>query len=138
MSRTRTIIKGTVILTFTGLLTRFMGFFYRIFLSRTLGETDVGIYQLIFPVYALGFSLTSAGIEIALSRLVARYFATGNKKRVKDLLYSATVFTLILSLIFTLLLQKYSGFIADSYLHNDTTKELLLILSYVFTVFTSH
>ena len=138
MSRTRTIIKGAVILTFTGLTTRFMGFFYRIFLSRTLGETGVGIYQLIFPVYALGFSLTSAGIEIALSRLVARYFAIGNKKRAKELLFSSAVFTLILSFVFTLLLQKYSGYIANNYLHNDTTQELLLILSYVFPFAAIH
>ncbi len=65
MSVKRTILKGTLILTLTGFATRFMGFFYRIFLSHTFGEEGVGLYQLIFPVYALCFSLTSAGIETA-------------------------------------------------------------------------
>ena len=65
MSVKRTILKGTIILTLTGFATRFMGFFYRIFLSHTFGEEGVGLYQLIFPVYALCFSLTSAGIETA-------------------------------------------------------------------------
>ena len=41
------LIKGTFILTVTGLLTRFMGFFYRIFLSHTFGAVQVGLYQLI-------------------------------------------------------------------------------------------
>ena len=50
------LITGTVILTLTGLITRVMGFFYRIFLSHTIGAEGVGIYQLIFPVYALCFS----------------------------------------------------------------------------------
>ena len=68
MSRKRAIIKGTFILTLTGFATRFMGFFYRIFLSHTFGEEGVGLYQLVFPIYALCFSLTSAGIELALSR----------------------------------------------------------------------
>ena len=38
MSVKRTILKGTLILTITGFATRFMGFFYRIFLSHTFGE----------------------------------------------------------------------------------------------------
>ena len=53
MSRKQVLIKGTIILTLTGFATRFMGFFYRIFLSHTFGEEGVGIYQLIFPIYAL-------------------------------------------------------------------------------------
>ena len=65
MSRKRAIIKGTFILTLTGFATRFMGFFYRIFLSHTFGEEGVGLYQLVFPIYALCFSLTCAGIELA-------------------------------------------------------------------------
>ena len=72
MSRLHHILKGTIILTATGLLTRFMGFFYRMFLSHSFGEDGVGLYQLIFPVYALGFSLTSAGIELAISRSVSK------------------------------------------------------------------
>ena len=57
------LITGTVILTLTGLITRVMGFFYRIFLSHTIGAEGVGIYQLIFPVYALCFSFAVAGIQ---------------------------------------------------------------------------
>ena len=49
MSRKRAIIKGTFILTITGFATRFMGFFYRIFLSHAFGEEGVGLYQLVFP-----------------------------------------------------------------------------------------
>ncbi len=77
MSVKRTILKGTLILTLTGFATRFMGFFYRIFLSHTFGEEGVGLYQLIFPVYALCFSLTSAGIETALARCVAKRVSVG-------------------------------------------------------------
>lgn len=138
MSKTKSILKGTFILTMTGFITRVMGFIYRIFLSRTLGEAGIGLYQLIFPVYAFGFSLTSAGIEIALSRLVANYTAKGNKKRAKELLYTSIIITLILSILFTLLLQKYSYFIATYYLHNEDTHELLLILSYIFPFTAIH
>lgn len=61
MSRKHLLLKGAFILTLTGFATRFMGFFFRIFLSHTFGEEGVGLYQLIFPVYALCFSLTCSG-----------------------------------------------------------------------------
>ena len=70
MSKKQSIIKGTFILTTAGFLSRFMGFFYRIFLSRTFGAENVGLYQLIFPIFALSVSLSCAGIETAISRTV--------------------------------------------------------------------
>ena len=72
MSRKQALIRGTAVLTVTSLSTRFMGFFYRMFLSHTFGEENVGLYQLVFPVYALGISLSCAGMELALSRCVAQ------------------------------------------------------------------
>ncbi len=81
MSHRSKLLKGTLILTATGLATRVMGFFYRIFMSHAFGEEGVGIYQLVFPIYALGFSLTCAGIELILSRLVAKNMALGKKKK---------------------------------------------------------
>lgn len=41
------LIFGTLILTDTGLITRIIGFFYRIYLSRLFGEEGMGIYQLL-------------------------------------------------------------------------------------------
>ena len=53
MSQKHFLLKGTFILTVVGILTRVMGFFYRIFLSRSFPAEEIGLYQLIFPVYTL-------------------------------------------------------------------------------------
>ena len=55
LSVKRTLFTGTLLLTTAGILSRFIGFFYKIFLSRTIGAEGLGIYQLIFPVMALLF-----------------------------------------------------------------------------------
>lgn len=138
MSRKRTILKGTLILTITGFLTRLMGFFYRIFLSHTIGEEGIGLYQLVFPVYALGFTFTSAGIELALSRSVSKYLALNNKKRASEMLYTGIILSLSASVIFTLILQRYASFIANNFLHNTDTLDLLFILSYIFPFASIH
>ena len=64
-------IAGTLILTVTGLVSRLVGFFYRIFLSRMFGEENIGIYQLISPVMSLVFSFSTAGIQNAVSKFAA-------------------------------------------------------------------
>lgn len=138
MSVKRTILKGTVILTLTGFATRFMGFFYRIFLSHTFGEEGVGLYQLIFPVYALCFSLTSAGIETALARCVAKRMSTGNKREAAGLLYTSLLLSVTASCITTLLIQRYAGVIASDFLREDRCAGFLIILSYAFPFASIH
>jgi len=138
MSVKRTILKGTVILTLTGFATRFMGFFYRIFLSHTFGEEGVGLYQLIFPVYALCFSLTSAGIETALARCVAKRASVGKKKEARTLLVTAMALSASLSVIVMLVLQRYAGAVAAQFLQEERCTGLIIILSYAFPFASIH
>ena len=69
--KTHPLITGTLLLTAAGLLSRVLGFFYRIFLSRTIGAEGLGIYQMIFPVYGIFFSLCAGSIQTAISRFTA-------------------------------------------------------------------
>lgn len=72
------VIKGTLILTITGLATRMIGFYNRIFLADLIGAKELGIYQLIFPLYMVAFSFTTFGNELALTKLVSEYRSRGN------------------------------------------------------------
>lgn len=138
MSVKRTILKGTIILTITGFATRFMGFFYRIFLSHTFGEEGVGLYQLIFPVYALCFSLTCAGIETALARCVAKRASVGKKKEARTLLFTAMAISVSLSAAIMLALQRYADAVAAQFLQEERCAGLLIILSYAFPFASIH
>lgn len=138
MSRKHSIIKGTFILTITGFATRFMGFFYRIFLSHTFGEEGVGLYQLVFPIYALCFSLTCAGIELALSRCIAARMTQGKQKEARELLYTSLFLTVAASIAVTLILQRYAPTISEVFLHEPRCADLLVILSYAFPFASVH
>ena len=59
------VIKGTIILTAAGFITRIIGFFFRIFLTGKIGAEGLGIYQLIFPVQIVCYSLCTIGFEIS-------------------------------------------------------------------------
>lgn len=39
------LVTGTIFLTLAGTTSRFMGFFFRIFLNNVMGSTGLGLYQ---------------------------------------------------------------------------------------------
>ena len=80
------ILKGTFILTITGLLTRILGFFYRIYLADAIGAEMLGIYQLIFPVYGICYTIYASGIQTAVSKLVAEATMQQNHRRTLHIL----------------------------------------------------
>lgn len=123
------LIAGTLILTATGIVTRFIGFFYKIFLSRTIGAEGIGIYQMIFPVYGVCSALTTSGIEIAVTRFVSTESAKGNLRRARSVLHIGLFVSLSLSFLAVLLLYTQADFIAAQLLHDARCASLLRIMS---------
>ena len=70
-------LKGTLILTIAGLLSRFLGFFYKIFLAQALGAEGMGIYQLIFPIFSVCHILYYSTASITARSIFAALAAPG-------------------------------------------------------------
>lgn len=69
------LLRGTILLTFSGFFGQIVGFLYRIALSRMVGAELMGLYQLIMPVYAVLSALTTVGLTVAMSTLSAGFWA---------------------------------------------------------------
>ena len=123
------LIFGTIILTATGLITRVIGFFYRIYLSRLFGEEGMGIYQLLSPALSLSFSLTAAGYQTAISKYVAADSAKRPSGNLKPLL-AGTSITLPLSLVTNAILFFSADPIGIFLLKDHRTVPMLRILSF--------
>ena len=122
------LISGTVILTLTGLLSRFIGFFYRIFLSNVFGAEGMGIYQLISPVLALTFALTVSGIQTAISKYVAGETSTRDYKTSFRTLWAGFLIAMALSAAAAYCIYLYSDRIAVTFLMEERTAPLLRII----------
>lgn len=118
-------LKGTLILTISGLLSRFLGFFYKIFLAQALGAEGMGIYQLIFPIFSVCHAMTTSGIETAISRFTAFV----KKEDRPHYLYAGLSMALASSMAVSFLLWNKSGFIAEWLLHESRCTPLLKILA---------
>ncbi len=84
--RKNTFIQGALILTIAGIIVKFIGAFSRIYLSRLLGGEGIGLYQMAYPIYLLCLAVSSAGLPVAISIMVAE------KNAVHDYLGGQRVF----------------------------------------------
>lgn len=80
----KNIITGALILTSANFITRILGFVYRIYMSNLIGAEGMGLYQLIFPIYLLAWTISSSGISLSVSKYVAQENAKeyGNSARI--------------------------------------------------------
>lgn len=124
----RPLVRGTVILTVTGLITRIIGFFYRIYLSRLFGEEGMGIYQLLSPVLSLSFSLCAATYQTAISKFVAESTSCG-RERFRPLI-SGLLISIPLSFLCCAVLLCKADFIAAKLLLEPRTASMLRILAF--------
>ncbi|MBR5565730.1 MAG: polysaccharide biosynthesis protein [Roseburia sp.] len=131
-------LSGTLLLTATGVLTRFIGFFYKIFLSREIGAEALGIYQLIFPIAGICFSLTSAGIQTALSRYISKAFGMNQSADAKSYLQIGLFISVTLSLLIGTLLFTNADFIANICLGEPRCASLLKIISFSYVPCSVH
>lgn len=112
------ILKGTLILTAAGIISRLLGFFYRIFLIKYIGSEGLGLYQMVFPLLSVCLSVSCGGISLAIARFCARYISHKNYSMAGKTLFIGTGMSLLISFICILLLYPISDLIAI-YIFNE-------------------
>lgn len=65
------VIKGAIVVSSAGLIAKILGALYRIPLTNILQADGLGVYQTVFPIYALLLTLSSSGIPSAISKLIS-------------------------------------------------------------------
>ena len=105
------IYQTAAYVTIFSVVEKFLGFLYRIVLSRTLGSEGVGLYQIALSVFAVLVTATSSGIPITVSRLITKHRAAKNKKAEHSTVTAAIVSTLVFSVpVFLLLFFGHNWF----------------------------
>ena len=124
----KSIVKGTLILSIAGFLTKALGFYNRIFLTRAIGVLELGIYQMVFPLYLLMLSLCCQGISVALTKAVSFYFGKGAPCSAKKALKASIIYSLTLCLLTCFTVYCFSKQISLRFLKNSDCQELIKIL----------
>ncbi|MCI7522205.1 polysaccharide biosynthesis protein [Roseburia hominis] len=129
------LITGTLLMTAAGVLSRIIGFFYRIFLSRTIGAEALGIYQLIGPVFSLCFALTASSIQTSISKFVSDAIggckdSLCGEKKARAFLLLGLVLSCGLSALTGIFMYCNADWIATRFLGEARCAPLLVLLTY--------
>ncbi len=76
-------LEGAAILSATVILTKLIGFIYKIPLFNLLGDRGTTHFQLTYYVYSVLLAVSTAGLPVALSRLIASSRAQGRPNQVR-------------------------------------------------------
>lgn len=117
-------VKGTLLLTGAGLFCRILGFFYRIYMSRTIGAEGLGLYNMIHPLFSIAFAVCAGSIQTALSQYVA-----ANREKGKSVFLCGLFLSLGLSVIPVVMLCKGKVFLASNVLSEPQAARYLPVLA---------
>lgn len=124
------VIKGAIILTVAGLITRVLGFVNRIYLSNIIGAEGMGLYQLVFPVYMICYTICCSGIFTAVSKLAAEEKAKNNFANMKRIVKTSCVISLSLAIFLMIVLYFNAGFISMSLMKEPRTELAFKIIAF--------
>ena len=124
-------LKSSIILIIGGLLTKFLGMFVKIILTRSIGSHGMGLYSMIMPTFLLLISISGFGLTTALNVLIS-----SNKYNNKNIIITSLIISLSIDFIIFILLFIFSGYISNNLLNNEILKIPLLSIGFVLPFIT--
>jgi len=101
--------KTVAVVTVFSVSEKFLGFLYRIFLSRTIGAEGIGIYQVALSVFALLLTVCSSGTPVTVSRLMTKYKAECRPDKVRKIITAGLSVTVLIAVPVCALMYIFSG-----------------------------
>ncbi len=111
--KVQTFIGGVAILFIAGVVAKILGAIFRIPLTWVLGAEGLGVYQLIYPVFALLIVLSSSGMPTAISKMVAERQQNGDSLNARKIFRVSLGVMSVVGLVFSALLVIFAGEIAS-------------------------
>ncbi|MGI5891947.1 MAG: putative polysaccharide biosynthesis protein [Bacillota bacterium] len=127
------LLLGTILLIFSNIYIKGLGFLYRVVLVRVLGAEGIGLIEMVTPLYSFLLVLASWGVPLAISQSIAS--SKNNRGEILNIFKSGLIVLFITGVIVTLaswLLLPYmiEYFVPDERIYLS----LLIMLPAVFII----
>lgn len=113
MDTRKNFLKGAMILSIAGAISKVLGAIYRIPLARLLGGEGMGLYQMAYPIYTTILALATAGVPVAISVLVSRKETQGYSGDSRKIFRVSLLLLFIFGIILTLLIMQCAHLLAN-------------------------
>ncbi|MDE6867804.1 MAG: polysaccharide biosynthesis protein [Clostridia bacterium] len=108
-SKKQSFIKGAIIISFGGFVSKILGAVYRIPLTAFLGGEGMGIYQMVYPLYCILLTVSASGIPTGIARLISSGSGKGAERQAFALYGTIGIVGTILMYLFSAPLASIQG-----------------------------
>lgn len=136
----KSLFKTVALITMFSVITRVVGFLFRIFLSREVGAEALGIYQVAFSVFMVLMTIIASGLPLIISRMGSSFSISKDSKKENSLVSTALLFAFLLSVILCIVVLLFRGVFASLFTDERCLQILIimlpsLIFSAIYSVF---
>ncbi len=114
-------LKGAAILGVAGILVKIMGVFFRLPLTNWIGAEGISYYSSVYPIYVFFLTLSTAGIPVAISKMVSERVVVNNYGGAHKVFHTSLLFMAAFGFVSFMLMHLGAGFIEDVVLKNPGT-----------------
>ena len=115
-SKKQNFMHGAAILTVGVIIMKLLGALYKVPLANILGDYGYGIFLATYNVYNIFFTLSTAGLPVALSRMIAEADAKGLEETKEKTFRSAILTFSLIGLVFSMIMFFGNRWLAEVYL----------------------
>ena len=89
-SKNQNFLHGAAILTVTVAIVKVLGAVYKIPLYNLLGDEESAYFGVAYNIYSLLLTFSTAGLPVALSRMISESNALGRRMQIKRTFYKTS------------------------------------------------
>lgn len=123
----KSLFKTVALITVFSVLTRVLGFVFRIILSRVVGAEGLGLYQVASSVFMVLLTVLSSGLPLIISRMSASFLVKNERQKEGSYIAVALIYTLSLSLFLCLIVLLFKDLFSLVFTE-DLCYEILLVM----------
>lgn len=105
----QTFVQGAFILVLANIVVKIIGALYKLPLTRMIGEQAMGYFNSAYSIFTTFFIIATAGLPVAMSRMVAAAEARGNQREVRLIFKVSMTLFFIIGLAGTGIMAAISG-----------------------------
>ena len=102
------IVKGAFLLGVGTFVSKLLGALYRIPLTNIIGGYGLGLYQMVFPVYAVLLDFSGASVPGALSKMISTLDSEEKENKAYNYLQTSIRVFALLGIVFSILLAVFA------------------------------
>lgn len=128
-SKEQNYLHGAAILTAGVVIMKILGFIYKVPLGNMIGDDGYALFLSAYNVYNVFLTLATAGLPVALSRMISEAHTKGNHLQARKTFSVAWWTFFVLGAVSTLVMILFPGWLAGDVLNNPDTEASIVALA---------